>query len=1656
MPPQNQVAESDVNDVHSARASTQRVADTIPSPLQSLAKPKGESNAASNPANVPLTSTQFSSTRFKRHSAPSTAPETEQAGSSAERSRVSRSAPSTAAAPGGTGAAAAATSATADTSNAQRAGIGKLDDLSAQAETVFDQKPRSSPLQDAQRAFEKEFPNVPRPVDLNKLYVNAIQKKETPPGSGRFTEEVVSSRSVADYIRDRYTGGTDVDFGDGLENDITYGIFNSPDAVSGDLDLQRAVILPALESFINGLPADKAKDVNVQDAAYFRTPGKDGKTPLQKLGDIRRQQIQADADLQYDDGTLSKKARDLVKSVVKNPSQADLERTYPDESKRPRVYGLSVQDNKLRGDNENPDPPRTLQGPFVMMTPHADHLPGDTDVVVLYVPGQGLKEFNSVAELKVFLTSPSSPLDRAQRDALLKFLNEREQADANDPTYILYKFEPVPPGRNFFEHSVQQQVDKQGRDTEYRMAQARTRGADLGELDRIAGDSTNDLRESFDMENMLRERDLRVIEHNRPAWWKNSSQEDRDLLGTYQDAADRLSDDLGKLESDIPTLEAHTASKIRDELKAKYPGIDPDQVQVTLTYRLPSEGPTRTNPNPLPRFETRTMTLTEYVLTGRKAAKALKESGGDTGLAGKVLDTLIPGSSIGKFFLDKRNVTAIVTVKDAQGNDVTLRKPELDALAEKLDVGASYDQLLKDKYIGPDGRLRQQTWKAAYKARMQADAQEAKMRGEFDAYDDKTPYQWVQAVLDAPDSSQRPKVGGHTIQTEEFTTDIWGSAPGGGSVRASYPVNGVLVIGAADSNGKPSRASPSVVLYTPGAPDGRAFRTYHSRDAMKADPAFKRPEWVQYFNGRVSQGKVPVSRDKSMSHQEGIALYAHPKPQSGFSAKLNTKPIVGDFTDRLYQAEVSMKRENGAALSVTNDELRQESQREKTNTAFDILFDLVDIVPFGKITKGLKALGTVANPRRFLSKVPGSLRLIPKVDDAGEVAFGSARRGNGIDPGPSLKEYEVPISHDTLKGLKYNEADDIYTDEANNQFLRIGNHWYRTDLQPGADGKMQRGIFRANDSADRIDVERIGDRWAVKRKNIGSGQADRDRLDNLVRNLSSTPLDENALRHNSAELIDLLGAEGNQDTFRRLIDLQTAEGNLTLAQRAEILVKPDAYQRARHYLDTFASQNVGADLAELPDQLKRAMINGDDIASASKTVERLLAADRQSLQDLTQRLSNSPLDASTFTPDSELQRLLQSPANQDTFRRLIDLQTAEGNLTLAQRAEILAKPDAYQRARHYLDTFASKNVGADRAKLPDQLKRAIANGDDVSAASKTLERLLAADRQSLQDLTQRLSNSPLDASTFAPDSELQRLLQSPANQDTLQRLIDIQYYDGRLSALDRQKILTETDPYERVRLYLQAFESGNVGPNRAKLPQDLQSAISRATNPGTPQPALARFAERLAGAPLDKTALRRNSAELIDLLGAEGNQDTLRRLIDLQTAEGNLTLAQRAEILAKPDAYQRARHYLDTFASKNVGADRAKLPDQLKRAIANGDDVSAASKTVERLLAADRQSLQDLAQRLSNSPLDASTFAPDSELQRLLQSPANQDTLQRLIDIQYYDGRLSALDRQKILMETDPYERVRLYLQAFASGNVGPDRAQLSQDLQLAISRATA
>ncbi|WP_157654134.1 dermonecrotic toxin domain-containing protein [Burkholderia ubonensis] len=203
------------------------------------------------------------------------------------------------------------------------------------------------------------------------------------------------------------------------------------------------------------------------DISSSSTTGYNSLTPdrLRSAGRSRAYQIQAKAQQQFEDGTLSKEGKELVDVVVRRPTQAHLDRGYPHpyESERPKVYSLSITGttaslNDSHGSHfSNSSFNQQLHGPFVMVKRQPDAQPDDTGTYVLYVPRQGLKEFGSENELKKYVSS--SLLDfRTKEDA------NWATAQGGAVTSESVKFESGPSDQNFFEHSLEQEIDKAERD----------------------------------------------------------------------------------------------------------------------------------------------------------------------------------------------------------------------------------------------------------------------------------------------------------------------------------------------------------------------------------------------------------------------------------------------------------------------------------------------------------------------------------------------------------------------------------------------------------------------------------------------------------------------------------------------------------------------------------------------------------------------------------------------------------------------------------------------------------------------------------------------------------------------------------------------------------------------------------------------------------------------------------------------------------------------------------------------------------------------------------------------------------------------------------------------------------------------------------------
>ncbi|PTR35259.1 hypothetical protein C8J98_101522 [Luteibacter sp. OK325] len=161
--------------------------------------------------------------------------------------------------------------------------------------------------------------------------------------------------------------------------------------------------------------------------------------------------------------------------------------------------------------------------------------------------------------------------------------------------------------------------------------------------------------------------------------------------------------------------------------------------------------------------------------------------------------------------------------------------PDVQALrdmARELNLAPRFNTYLREQVSDPRGREFRNTTMRLQQARMRVETAAARMktylRDEPAVFlDDRGErgYRMVEAVLDSPAAATRRAVGGHRITVRQL-------------VYRGAAVSDVLIIGVRDA-----RSSSRVVLYTPGAPDGRPFREFSDRATASREflyaPAFQ-------------------------------------------------------------------------------------------------------------------------------------------------------------------------------------------------------------------------------------------------------------------------------------------------------------------------------------------------------------------------------------------------------------------------------------------------------------------------------------------------------------------------------------------------------------------------------------------------------------------------------------------------------------------------------------------------------------------------------------------------------------------------------------------------------------------------------------------------
>ena len=178
-------------------------------------------------------------------------------------------------------------------------------------------------------------------------------------------------------------------------------------------------------------------------------------------------------------------------------------------------------------------------------------------------------------------------------------------------------------------------------------------------------------------------------------------------------------------------------------------------------------------------------------------------------------------------------LTARVIASDGTPLPRELSSAYIKALVRNLNVGDSYTSYLRTQLIeSSDGKWRLHAHAKINRARMRAEAAKARYAGHLSRDWSERHYRWVEQVLAQPHNPLRPPVDGHSIVARQLLVQ-------------QHTVQGVLLL-ASDS---PSVSS--FVLYTPDAPDRRAWRSFSDPRALLRQLRNK-PALRNYFAQRLA------------------------------------------------------------------------------------------------------------------------------------------------------------------------------------------------------------------------------------------------------------------------------------------------------------------------------------------------------------------------------------------------------------------------------------------------------------------------------------------------------------------------------------------------------------------------------------------------------------------------------------------------------------------------------------------------------------------------------------------------------------------------------------------------------------------------------------
>ena len=521
-------------------------------------------------------------------------------------------------------------------------------------------------------------------------------------------------------------------------------------------------------------------------ASFWATADEQGNTPRQQLLILRKALMLAEIELRVADQTLSNGQAELLRTCLEKPLPS--QRRHLPLAERPQVYRVLLEDRR-------PNWRSYLPGTLVIVASTVEgHMLTAEDAAgsaLLCSLSQGIEAFDSLAALHKELCERLE--DPLQSRPLLHLYLEEQADRARRSHRLRYDW--------YADSLLEAQVDSVIEAQRQRLSDPGLWSVDITDqharLNRAMA-----LRHEVGAKPILQTRYSQLLEKNLPNWLRNTSaqglshimQTMQELVATAERAAAPgvLSlNDFKQRNSLLSWANARLRERLSYDLGYD---ADPGEIQVSIVRAR------RTGAVMHPFATSSYVTYAGMQRVGDEMVEMVEESNTLEQLALKNLpwfDT--------DYWLTARMV-------HARGCAIPpgLTAEYVKNMIRELNVGDSYAMYLHTQLIGSrTGKWRQAAHSRVNLARMRAEAVKARYAGHFGEDPFEHGYNWVCAVLDQPHNTLRAPVAGYPVTVRQL--NIMG-----------HTLQGVLLL-----NSTPYK-SQACVLYTPDAPDRRAWRRFRT------------------------------------------------------------------------------------------------------------------------------------------------------------------------------------------------------------------------------------------------------------------------------------------------------------------------------------------------------------------------------------------------------------------------------------------------------------------------------------------------------------------------------------------------------------------------------------------------------------------------------------------------------------------------------------------------------------------------------------------------------------------------------------------------------------------------------------------------------------